>query len=107
MRLSSELLDVLSYRLNNNLNTFINYLKGSIEYNSFSLEIIGLKKEFIYAYKLGNLKIFPEEIRKKIVNIIQENADDFQKTLVEKTKMIDRSGVINSMIKNNPINVFK
>lgn len=106
-KLANELSSVITYRLSGALNTFTESLKGTIEYNSLSLEIISLRKEFNYAFQLGNIKVFPDNVKEGLIDLIKKNADNMQKALEENTKMSDRSGTINSMIKNNPINVFK
>ena len=106
-KLSNELLGVILNRLTEALNNFSNSLKEAVEYNAFSLEIIGLRKEFNYAYRLGNIKIFPEDVKRNIISFVINKANSVQKSLEEKTRLVDRSGMVNSMIKNNPINVFK
>ena len=106
-KLKIEMIDCILTRINNAYSSFVKYLNGgSVEYNGFSLKIVELRREFNYVMKLVNINIFTKEIKEELSNIIQTNADSIQTKLVQETTMIDRSGTINSMIKNNPINRF-
>ena len=47
VRLSQEVSNVISYRMQKELSSFTEYLKTKIDYNGLSLELIKLKKELI------------------------------------------------------------
>lgn len=104
VRLSQEVSNVISYRMQKELSSFTEYLKTKIDYNGLSLELIKLKKELIFDKKLANIKIFSEDICKGLTESVQKQADNIQNVLLERTKNIDRSGMMNSLVKNNPVN---
>ena len=103
-KIGRELASVIQYRTEKTISSFMEYLKSGVDYNGLSLEIIKVRKEFNYSKKLVYLKIFPRDLSDKIAAVIQDNADKLQEILVEKTKNADRSGILNSLIKQNPIN---
>ena len=103
-KIGRELASVIQYRTEKMLSSFMQYLSGGVDYNGLSLEIIKVRKEFNYSKKLVYLKIFPRDLSDRIAAVIQDNADRLQETLVEKTKNTDRSAILNSLIKQNPIN---
>ena len=104
MKLAGEVENLINYRTQKELNSFMQYLRTSIDYNGLSLELIKLKKELVFDMKLSNIKVFNEEIRKKLSNNVQKQADAIQNVLIEKTKDIDRTGMMNSLVRNNPVN---
>jgi formylmethanofuran dehydrogenase subunit E-like metal-binding protein len=104
IKLAGEVENLINYRTQKELNSFMQYLRTSIDYNGLSLELIKLKKELVFDMKLSNIKVFNEEIRKKLSNNVQKQADAIQNVLIEKTKDIDRTGMMNSLVRNNPVN---
>ena len=104
MKLAGEVENLINYRTQKELNSFMQYLRTSIDYNGLSLELIKLKKELVFDMKLSNIRVFNEEIRKKLSNNVQKQADAIQNVLIEKTKDIDRTGMMNSLVRNNPVN---
>ena len=90
--------------LKRELNSFMEYLKDKIDYNGLSLELIKLKKELIFDKKLANINIFNSDIKGKLTSTVQKQADSIQNVLMERTKNIDRTGLMNSLVKNNPVN---
>ena len=104
LRLKNIVTECVNIRLNKELKSLIAYFNGPVEYNSFSLEILSLKKEFAYCRKLVSIKIFPYEIQEELNKSIDEDANRIQGILEEQTLRADKSGVINSIIRNNPIN---
>ncbi len=104
MKICRELSDVIRYRTEKTISSFMEYLKTGVDYNGLSLQIIKVRKEFNYSKKLVYLDIFPKDLRDRIADLIQKNADRLQETLVTQTKNSDRSGILNSLIKQNPIN---
>lgn len=103
-RLKQELSDCIFGRIGKEVESFTRYLKGQVDYNSFSLKVVELKKELIYGKKLANIRILPDNVRDELNKQIIEVADQIQNLLVEQTQRIDKTGSINSIIKNNPIN---
>ena len=103
-KLGLELGNVIKYRMEKTIASFTEYLRTGVDYNGLSLQIIKVRKEFNYSKKLVYLSIFPKDLSNKLADVIQRNADQLQNTLVEKTKDADRSGILNSLIKQNPIN---
>lgn len=104
IRLSQEVENLINYRLKKELNSFMEYLKNKIDYNGLSLELIKLKKELIYDKKLSNVNIFSNDIKIRLTETLQKQADSIQNVLIERTKNIDRTGLMNSLVKNNPVN---
>ena len=104
VRLSQEVENLISYRMQRELNSFMEYLKDKIDYNGLSLELIKLKKELIFDKKLANINIFNSDIKGKLTSTVQKQADSIQNVLMERTKNIDRTGLMNSLVKNNPVN---
>lgn len=104
LRLSNEIESVINYRMQKELNSFTQYLKTNIDYNGLSLELIKLKKELIFDKKMVNIKIFNDSIKEKLTSNVQKQADTIQNVLLERTKNIDKSGMMNSLVKNNPVN---
>ena len=104
VRLSQEVENLINYRLKKELNSFMEYIKNKIDYNGLSLELIKLKKELIYDKKLSNINIFTSDIKTRLTETIQKQADNIQNVLMERTKNIDRTGLMNSLVKNNPVN---
>lgn len=104
VRLSQEVENLINYRLKKELNSFMEYIKNKIDYNGLSLELIKLKKELIYDKKLSNINIFTSDIKTRLTETLQKQADSIQNVLMERTKNIDRTGLMNSLVKNNPVN---
>jgi len=104
MKLIKELANIISYRLENTISAFTEYLQSGIDYNGLSLEIITVRKEFNYAKKLVYLNVIPKDISANLANTIQLKANQLQEVLEQKTRNADRSGILNSLIKSNPIN---
>ena len=104
IRLSQEVENLINYRLKRELNSFMEYIKNKIDYNGLSLELIKLKKELIYDRKLSNINIFTNDIKTRLTETLQKQADNIQNVLMERTKNIDRTGLMNSLVKNNPVN---
>ena len=104
IRLSQEVENLINYRLKKELNSFMEYIKNKIDYNGLSLELIKLKKELIYDKKLSNINIFTSDIKTRLTETLQKQADSIQNVLMERTKNIDRTGLMNSLVKNNPVN---
>ena len=104
VRLSQEVENLINYRLKKELNSFMEYIKNKIDYNGLSLELIKLKKELIYDRKLSNINIFTNDIKTRLTETLQKQADNIQNVLMERTKNIDRTGLMNSLVKNNPVN---
>ena len=104
IRLSQEVENLINYRLKRELNSFMEYIKNKIDYNGLSLELIKLKKELIYDRKLSNINIFTNDIKTRLTETLQKQADSIQNVLMERTKNIDRTGLMNSLVKNNPVN---
>ncbi len=104
VRLSQEVENLINYRLKKELNSFMEYIKNKIDYNGLSLELIKLKKELIYDKKLSNINIFTSDIKTRLTETLQKQADNIQNVLMERTKNIDRTGLMNSLVKNNPVN---
>ena len=104
LKLASEIENIISYRMQKELTSFTEYLKSGMDYNGLSLELIKLKKELIFDKKLANIKIFNDNIKLGLTNKVQKEADTIQNVLLDKTRNIDRSGMMNSLVKNNPVN---
>ena len=105
LKLVKELANMVSYRIEKAISSFNEYLyNNSMDYNGLSLQIVSIRKEFIYAKKMVNIKIVTKEVSDNMSNTIQAKADQLQDILEKKTVYSDRSGVLNSLIKSNPIN---
>ena len=105
-RLRNEMLKCAFGRLEREVNKFSHSLDQTTEYNDFSLKLGELKKEFQYAKRLITINIFPDNIKKEALDVLKSNADKVQRSMEEHTKLIDKTGAINSIVRNNPINKF-
>ena len=102
--LRNTIMECVNKRLSKEVESFVSYFNGPVEYNSFSLKIVSLRKEFNYCRKLVSINIFPGEMQNLLNKMIDDEADKIQKILEEQTLRADKSGLINSIIRNNPIN---
>lgn len=71
VRYLNHIVDVINYRLNNSLDNFLMKCKRlTQDKNTLSIELNDLKKEIIFARKLASIKHFEENIKKQLLNNI-------------------------------------
>ena len=96
---------LVAHRLTISIDKIINILNVGINDNNvFVMYLLDVRKEFNYLYKLCDLNVLPEENRNKFKNNIKEQANLMQKTLEDKTLNADRTGLLRSQVRNNPVN---
>ena len=101
-----NLLSTVDFRLQKGLKKFqqsFNYV-GNNE-GAFILNIRNFKNEMRFLCQLVDLKCIPEEERVKYKKIIQDNADKIQENM-EKAALVDKTGKILYIIKQNKINAI-
>ncbi len=72
IRFLNHVVDLINYRLNNNLDKFL--LKSKTvgqDKNSLNIEINDLKKEIALAKSLASIKLFDENTREQLINNIK------------------------------------
>lgn len=71
VRYLNHIVDVINYRLNNSLDNFLMKCKRlTQDKNTLSIELNDLKKEIIFARKLASIKHFEENIKKQLLDNI-------------------------------------
>jgi len=97
--------NLFAHRLTVSIDKFINLLNSGVNDNNiFVMHLLEVRKEFNYLYKLCDLNVLPEENRNMFKKTIKEQADLMQKTLEDKTLNADRTGLLRSQVRNNPVN---
>jgi len=105
-RFLKKLTDVLKYRTDEAIDKFakeqkrINGNEGQIIQS-----LLSLRKELIFLLQVVDINAIPNEDRKKLKEIIVENANSIQKSLEDSAKD-DRSGKMSSIVKNNRVNLI-
>ncbi|MBQ7141021.1 MAG: hypothetical protein IJO32_05910 [Bacilli bacterium] len=96
---------LVAHRLTVSIDKFIKLLESGVNDNNvFIMNLLDVRKEFNYLYKLCDLNVLPQENRDMFRKTIQEQADLMQKALEEKTLNADRTGLLRSQVRNNPVN---
>lgn len=104
IRFINKVEDLIQYRLNIMLNKFIGKLETlAIDNNSFSLELLEIKKEYRYLINIAKLNIIPKENSNILVASLKTQAIKVEKKLEEETKRVDRTGMLFSILKSNKI----
>lgn len=70
---------------------------------NISNAFVTLKKEYCYVYKLAAALPIPEEYRSQMMQMVQDQADQTQKSLEDSAKA-DRTGHLTSLVRNAHIN---
>ena len=71
--------------------------------NNVQMALQTLKKEYIYDYRLASSLPIPEQHRSQIVKMVQDQADQTQRSL-EQSAASDRTGHLIVMIRNTDMN---
>lgn len=100
--------DLIRTRLKKSLDSILFKIKTIYhDSNALSLEIINIKKELVFAKKIINLPVIPEENKNKFSETLQRFADEINDTISSSINGIDTTGEIITMIKNSKINILE
>lgn len=75
--------------------------------NLLSIEILNIKKELIFAKKIINLPVIPEENKNMFKKTLQNFANEIQETLEMSANNIDNTGTTLTLIRNSKINFLE
>lgn len=105
-RFLKKLTDVLKYRINGAIDKFANDQRRMNGNESQIIQsLISLRKELIFLAQIVDIDAIPNQIRKELREIVDENANSIQKSLEDSAKS-DRSGKMSSIVKNNRVNMI-
>lgn len=96
--------DMIRKRVNAAQDKYQRQMKNSRgEMNAVSGALIMLRKEYQYVYSLANALPIPPEYRSQIVKMVQDQADQTQKSLEDSAKA-DRTGHLTAAVRNAHVN---
>lgn len=105
-RFTQKLVETINHRLNLAIDKFQRDMKRSGNQERPVVQaLLALKREFMFVYKFANIPAIPEKERNSYCNLIKEQADKVQESLEDSAKF-DRSGKLQSMVRNHKINCF-
>lgn len=105
-RYAKKIVDVINYRMNAAADKFqrdFSFAKGQ---EALIIQaLLALRKEMQFLAQAINLNAIPEKDRYQYYKLVQEQADNMQKSLEDSAKK-DRTGKLISLVKNNKVNAF-
>ena len=105
-RFIKKLIDVVKFRIDRAIDKFAKEQRASNGNESQIIQsLLSLRKELIFLLQVVDINAIPNEDRKKLKEIIVENANSIQKSLEDSAKD-DRSGKMSSIVKNNRVNLI-
>ena len=94
--------ELVSFRLNNALDKFINSISMSgVNFNNFNMILLELKKEFKFLFKISKLNVIPIENQEKLISTLSEEIKKIELIILEKLGKTDRTGMLISAVKNS------
>jgi len=100
--------DLIRTRLKNSLESILTKIASIYkDTNLLSIEILNIKKELIFAKKIINLPVIPEENKNMFKKTLQNFANEIQETLEMSANNIDNTGTTLTLIKNSKINFLE
>jgi len=103
-RFATQITGVIQHRLNSAQDKFsrkIQFSAGNIDVLIQSL--LALRKDLKFLLKFAELPVLSENEQKVIMNMIKNQAANYQESLEKTSEKTDRSGVILSTIRRNRI----
>lgn len=96
--------DMIRKRVNAAQDAYQRQMKNSRGVNNvIQNALTGLNKEYRYVYKLARALPIPEEYKQQIAGLVQDQADQTQRSLEESAKS-DRTGHLSALVKNAHVN---
>ena len=100
VRYLNHIVKVINFRLNDALDRFIAKSKTiKQDKDSIAIEVNDLKKEVIFSKKLASTKYFDENVKKDLINNINNFAEEMKKTVQKIYKNCNNNEIL--MIINN------
>lgn len=105
-RFTKSIFDLIEYKLNIMQNNFNNRISKPAKSNmEIERNLLYARREFKRLMVLSKIKVFPQELCQHIEGYITKTADAMQNSLLDSAKR-DRTGVIASLVRKNPVNKF-
>lgn len=105
-RFTKSIFDLIQYKLNIMQNNFNNRISKPAKSNmEIERNLLYARREFKRLMVLSKIKVFPQELCQHIESYITKTADAMQNSLLDSAKR-DRTGVIASLVRKNPVNKF-
>lgn len=107
-RFIDHITDLTRTRLNNSLDNFIDKIKivGKDE-NTFSLEILEIKKEIDYLINITKAINIPEENKNKLKETIHEFSTEVKQVLENNANRIDTTGRLLKIIRDYKLDILE
>ncbi len=103
-RFTQHLLDTVNARLDRATDTFQKQMGRAGGQESAVIQaILQLRKELRFLMRFVDIPAIPEENRKQYRQLVKEQADKIQDSLVASARG-DRSGKLSSIVRNHPVN---
>ena len=104
-RFVDKLTQVINYRIKIATDKFSQELsRGTRDERVIVQSLIALKKEFLFCSRICKIRILPDEIQKKLYELIADQAKNIQ-TSLENSAKNDRTGKLLSIVRNNKIGI--
>jgi hypothetical protein len=104
-RFVDKLTQVINYRIKIATDKFSQELsRGTRDERVIVQSLIALKKEFLFCSRICKIRILPDEIQKKLYELIADQAKNIQ-TSLENSAKNDRTGKLLSIVRNNKISI--
>lgn len=105
-RFTEKYIGAINSRINIAVDRFQKEVKRTSSENIFVSNLLFLRKEMQFLANVANINAIPQEYRLQYVKLVQDKADEMQKSLEDSAK-IDKTGRLLYIIKKNKINTFK
>jgi len=104
-RFVDKLTQVINYRIKIATDKFSQDLSRGTRNERVTVQsLIALKKEFLFCSRICKIRILPDEIQKKLYELIADQAKNIQ-TSLENSAKNDRTGKLLSIVRNNKISI--
>lgn len=105
-RFSKKLIDTVNFRINAASDLFQKEMgRSGNQEQKIVQALMGLRKELSFLARAIALPVIPEESRLQYYMLVKDQADRMQKSLEDSAKE-ERSGKLESIVRNNKINNF-
>ncbi|MGM0214619.1 hypothetical protein [Enterococcus sp. AZ109] len=103
-RFIKRLTDAASERIQKATDQFqLNFSRARGTEGSIVQSILTLRKELVMIQSFMDLSAIPDDVRKDLVKLVNDQRDQIQKSLEESAKS-DRTGKLMSLVRNNRVN---
>ena len=104
-RFVDKLTQVINYRIKIATDKFSQDLSRGTRNERVTVQsLIALKKEFLFCSRICKIRTLPDEIQKKLYELIADQAKNIQ-TSLENSAKNDRTGKLLSIVRNNKISI--